>query len=78
MDVFTMVVVLVAISTVGGLVNRGLKLRERELAQGQGNGALQREIESLRERVATLERIATDPATELKRQIQALETRRAA
>ncbi len=82
MDVFTMVVAIVALTTVGSIVGRWLKVRQLELSQGQnhavGDSAVQRELQSLRERVATLERIATDPATDLKRQIQALETRRAA
>ena len=77
MDVFTMVVALVAISTVGGLVSRWLKVTQGS-NKAQGDEALRQEIASLRERVATLERIATDPATDLKRQIQALEMRRAA
>ena len=82
MDVFTMVVAIVAMTTVGSIVGRWLKVRQLELTQGQNNlasdSSVQRELESLRERVATLERIATDPAVDLKRQIQALETRRAA
>ena len=82
MDVFTMVVAIVAMTTVGSIVGRWLKVRQLELTQGQNNlasdGSVQRELAALRERVATLERIATDPAVDLKRQIQALETRRAA
>ena len=82
MDVFTMVVAIVAISTVAGLVSRWLKVSERMQSQSQLGSAneqqLRQEIAALRERVATLEQIVTDPGFELKRQIQALETRRAA
>ncbi len=82
MDVFTMVVAIVAISTVAGLVSRWLKVAERMQAQSQVGSAneqqLRQDIAALRERVATLEQIVTDPGFELKRQIQALETRRAA
>ena len=82
MDVFTMVVAIVAISTVAGLVSRWLKVSERMQSQSQLGSAneqqLRQEIAALRERVATLEQIVTDPGFGLKRQIQALETRRAA
>jgi len=79
MDVFTMVVAIVAISTVAGLVSRWLKVAERmQSQQGPANDQLRQEVAALRERVATLEQIVTDPGFELKRQIQALETRRAA
>lgn len=82
MDVFTMVVAIVAISTVAGLVSRWLKVAERMQSHSQLGSAneqqLRQEIAALRERVVTLEQIVTDPGFELKRQIQALETRRAA
>lgn len=82
MDVFTMVVAIVAISTVAGLVSRWLKVAERAQAQSREGSAneqqLRQEVAALRERVATLEQIVTDPGFELKRQIAALETRRAA
>ena len=82
MDVFTMVVAIVAISTVAGLVSRWLKVSERMQAHSREGSAneqqLRQEVAALRERVATLEQIVTDPAFELKRQISALETRRAA
>ncbi len=79
MDVFTMVVAIVAISTVAGLVSRWLKVAEKSrMQQGPANDQLRHEVAALRERVATLEQIVTDPGFELKRQIAALETRRAA
>lgn len=82
MGVFEMVVAIVLISTVAGLVSRWLKLKERQQAQrassDSGSEALRAELAHLRERVSTLERIVTDPAHDLKRQIDALDTRRAA
>lgn len=76
MGVFEMVVAIVLITTVGRLVSR--RLNERRQAQRPADDLLRREVASLRERVATLEQIVTDPAFELKRQIAALETRKAA
>jgi len=56
-----------------------LNVAERmQSQQGPANDQLRQEVAALRERVATLEQIVTDPGFELKRQIQALETRRAA
>lgn len=78
MGVFEMVVAIVLISTVAGLVSRWLKFAERRQSQPPANDLLRREVASLRERVATLEQIVTDPAFELKRQFVALETRKAA
>lgn len=78
MGVFEMVVAIVAISTAAGLVSRWLKLQERRPTTTPAQADLQREVAALRERVATLEQIVTDPAFELKRQIAALETRKAA
>ncbi len=77
MDVFTMVVAIVFISTLGGMANRWFKLNERRQGQrldGFANGAdaQQREIEELRARVATLEAIVTEPKFELRRKIDAL------
>lgn len=81
MDVFTMVVALVAIGTVAKIADRRMKHRaaavERSTSTAE-DASLQREIAALRERVATLEKIVTEPAYDLRRQIQDLETRRAA
>jgi hypothetical protein len=79
MDVFTMVVALVGIGTIAKIANR--KHRRETESQLRSTGedlVLRQEIAALRERVVTLEQIVTDPAQDLKRQIQALETRRAA
>lgn len=85
MDPFSMVVVIVLISVGGRIASNWIKLRQQELtlrqsSSGASGDAAQREIAALRERVATLERIVTDPAYDLKRQIQALDSehRRAA
>ncbi|MGE4072403.1 MAG: hypothetical protein AB7E72_14630 [Lysobacterales bacterium] len=79
MDVFTMVVALVGIGAIAKIANRRHK-RETEARQRYAGEdmALRQEVAALRERVVTLEQIVTDPAYDLKRQIQALETRRAA
>lgn len=78
MSVFTMVAVIVVTTTLGTLIGRWLKLREKALAQGPQHAALLAEVQELRERVAVLERIVTEPAYDLKRQIHALETPRRA
>jgi len=77
MDVFTMVVAIVLISTLGAALKRWLKLSEQRAGlrlngMADYSDAQQREIDSLRERVATLEAIVTDPSFELRRKIEAL------
>ncbi|HSG89205.1 MAG TPA: hypothetical protein VLA56_08330 [Pseudomonadales bacterium] len=69
-----MVVLIVLISVGSGVVNRWLKLR------AGGGGARVEELEkrlarleSLEARVRTLETIATDPRTELAREIRGLD-----
>ena len=79
MDVFTMVVALVGIGAVAKIANRRHKRETDAHHRDAGaDAALRQEVAALRERVATLEQIVTEPAYDLKRQIQALETRRAA
>lgn len=85
MDPFSMVVAIVLISVGGRTLSNWIKLRQQQLAMRQqgsiaGADSQQRELAALRERVATLERIVTDPGYDLKRQIQALDSdhRRAA
>lgn len=76
MDPFSMVVTIVLISVAGKLVGNYLKLRQQEVAARTAQdigGEAQRELAALRERVATLERIVTDPGYDLKRQFQELE-----
>lgn len=79
MDVFTMVVALVGIGAIAKMAkSRNKRLDSIDKRSVFEDEALRREVTALRERVATLEQIVTDPAHDLKRQIQALETRRAA
>jgi 3-oxoacyl-ACP reductase-like protein len=80
MGVFEMVAVVVVATSVAGFGSRWLKYRERTHALRAGDdGELAREVERLRERVATLERIVTDPAYDLHRRFDDLrEPRRAA
>ena len=69
-----MVVLIVLISVGSGVVNRWLKLRER--GAGPRVDDLEKRLvrlESLEERVRTLETIATDPRTELAREIRGLD-----
>ncbi len=79
MDVFTMVVAIVLITTLGTAVNRWLKLSERRQGElgaiASSHAASQAsEIAALRQRVATLEAIVTDPSFDLRRKIEALRT----
>ena len=77
MGVFEMVVAIVALTTIGQIINRVLKMREHK---GPDNGALsalredmakrQRELE---ERVKVLEAIVTSSDYELKRELRDLE-----
>lgn len=76
MDPFSMVVTIVLISVAGKLIGNYLKLRQQELAARGAPGmdaSTERELAALRERVATLERIVTEPAYDLKRQFHELE-----
>ena len=69
-----MVIAIVGITTAGSIITRALKQRERE--GGRDLEALEARIaalESLEARVQALETIATDPRTDLARQIGALE-----
>ncbi|MAI91617.1 hypothetical protein [Ponticaulis sp.] len=71
---FTMVVIIVFISILGGTINNWIKSR-REIANTSNDGemeALRREVFDLRNRVKTLERIVTDKETDLSREIERL------
>ncbi len=79
MGVFEMVAVIVVVSTLAGLGSRWLKHQERMQSARAPDRQLEREIELLRERVATLERIVTEPSYDLHRRFDDLrEPRRAA
>ena len=71
---FTMIVLLVIIGVGGGVINNWLKIkRESESAVGSGEvDSLRREVADLRERVKTLEKIATDSERNLSREIERL------
>lgn len=77
MSPFEMVVAIVLISVVGSLFGKFLKLKQLNLefrarAPGADDDALRRELGTLRQRVAALETIVTDPGFELSRQIDKL------
>ncbi|MEQ8861555.1 MAG: hypothetical protein RIC56_23165 [Pseudomonadales bacterium] len=71
MDVFTMVVIIVAISCLAGVLNNFLKTKRATLRQGPGDEAMA-EIEALKERVAVLEEIVTDDRYRLDRELNRL------
>lgn len=80
MSPFEMVVAIVLISVVGSVFGKALKLKQlslesRALRPGSHDEALQREVAALRQRVAALETIVTDPGFELSRQIDKLAQR---
>jgi Tfp pilus assembly protein PilN len=73
MVVYEMVLGIVLITVVGGLVRQYLKLRERAGPETEAeNERLRTEIGNLKERIATLERLATDRRQLLADEIDAL------
>jgi hypothetical protein len=72
MDVFSMVVVIVAISVGAGVANNYLKTKRLQL-QGGMNDSVRAELDALRERVRVLEEIVTDPGYHLKAEFDRLE-----
>lgn len=75
MDVFTFVLAIVALSIIGGLVKEIIRARQKGSKQQYSDQ--QDRIETLEERVATLERILTDERENLKREIDGLHRKRA-
>jgi len=71
MDVFSMVVAIVAISCVAGMVNNYLKTQRLsyKVAPGEEVAA---ELESLKQRVAVLEEIVTDDRYRLNKEFNRL------
>ena len=71
---FTMVVLIVAIGVGAGVINNWLKMKAQrvDLDQAPEIDSLRREVHDLRERVKTLERIATDKDHQLARDIERL------
>ena len=72
MDVFTMVVIIVAIACGAGAYNNYLKTRRQE-SKSAPSEELRAELDALRERVETLEKIVTDDKYQLHRELSELE-----
>jgi hypothetical protein len=81
MDPFQMVVAIVLIVTIGGIYRRRHNDRRGIVEDRHGNqklisdpdtGRLREEIKTLKDRVAVLERIATDKSNRLEHEIEAL------
>lgn len=77
MSVFTMVVLIVFIVTLGRIYETRQKARLRQPMTEADNGEsrrLQAEVARLNERIAVLERLATDPSKRLADEIESLKT----
>ena len=72
MDVFTMVVIIVEIACGAGAYNNYLKTRRQE-SKSAPSEELRAELDALRERVETLEKIVTDDKYQLHRELNELE-----
>ncbi len=72
MNVYTMVVIIVVVTTFGGVAQRWLKLRERERKSGIGSDTEAR-LEKIEQRLQVLEQIVTDPRQELNRAFEDIE-----
>lgn len=75
MDPFSMVVGIVLIVTVGTIIRTKLRLRSHNPADEAETLRMRDEIKTLRDRVAVLERIATDREHSLEREIELLRDR---
>jgi phage shock protein C len=72
MEVFTMVVLIVAISCGAGVINNYLK-NQRMMLKGAPSEELLGELDALKQRVAALEEIVTDERYDLRRELDRLE-----
>ena len=72
MEVFTMVVLIVLISCGAGVLNNYLKNRRLALARLPDQD-LAAELDRLRQRVAVLEKIVTEPGYHLNQELKQLE-----
>jgi hypothetical protein len=72
MEVFTMVVLIVAISCGAGVINNYLKTRRAEHGRAPSAEMLG-ELEALKQRIAALEAIVTDDRYHLERELDRLE-----
>lgn len=70
MDVFVFVLAIVFIGTVGGLLKEALKQKNKASSKTERDHETR--INTLEERVATLERIVTDEKYHLRREIDTL------
>ncbi|MDA1075354.1 MAG: hypothetical protein O3A63_11435 [Proteobacteria bacterium] len=73
MDVFTMVVIIVAIACTAGVIEKVLKHRRNELEQQPVNDEVYEELDRLRVRIEVLEKIVTDESYQLNSEISRLE-----
>ena len=73
MDVFTMVVIIVAVSCGAGVLNNYIKSKNEE-SSIEDQDHLLAELDELRQRVETLEKIVTDEKYQLRRELDNLET----
>lgn len=72
MDVFTMVVIIVAVGCLAGVANNYLKNQRDRDGAAADDGHLA-ELDELRERIEVLEKIVTDQKYTLNREINELE-----
>ena len=72
MDVFTMVVVIVVVTTVAGVFNNYLKNKDKA-ESNLADTALSEELDELRQRIEVLESIVTDQKYQLHRDLTELE-----
>ncbi len=72
MQVFEMIVWIVAIAMVAGIIQRKMSLDKAKLKQAKDGGADDARLKSLEERVVVLERLATDKKARLRDEIDGL------
>lgn len=75
--VFVIIVVSIVMGTVGGIVKRQTRLKERQMEleagqRGPDTAPLLEKINTMEQRIRNLERIATDASPSLSAQIEAL------
>jgi cell division protein FtsB len=78
-QVFEMVVLVVAITVFGRIIMQHMRNRERQAPDAEAeNRRLKSEVDELKQRIATLERIAVDKRHRLADEIDALDRERGA
>ncbi|GGF51937.1 hypothetical protein [Alteromonas lipolytica] len=73
MSFWTAIVVIVAISALASMITSISKHKSKHAGASDNTEALEKEIAQLKERIATLEKIVTDPGYDLKKQFKDLE-----